>query len=337
MHQYFNEICEFRQTHPVKKGEQIHTNSPVLESVKQSLSRLKSELETKFSQYNNINFTVKESQGSGNFPNILHLCILPPNQKVSDGIYVGIGFDKFGRGAVVGCMESKSNSRGLNTKQRKFKNEDLRIDVDGGNANTKYNNVFENPKQFYYPLQESSLLVKHIAKSLDLCLYNLNLIDNPPLLQANDYLITNTEEGLFKDFNLDAVQDTRQKIALQINVRRGQKKFRDSLLKSYDNKCAISGCTIVELLEAAHIYPYKGDDTNHLQNGILLRTDLHTLFDLGLMSIHPTEYTVELSDQLLEHDFYKDLLGIKIGLPIRKEDYPSIEVLEYHFNHIFNK
>ena len=63
----------------------------------------------------------------------------------------------------------------------------------------------------------------------------------------------------------------------------------------------VSGCEFLQLVEAAHIDPYRGTANNHLENGILLRTDLHTLFDLGLFAIDPKNLTVH---------FHRDALSI---------------------------
>ncbi|MCA9058976.1 MAG: hypothetical protein KDA85_10770, partial [Planctomycetaceae bacterium] len=52
--------------------------------------------------------------------------------------------------------------------------------------------------------------------------------------------------------------DRRQKILATINQRRGQKKFRNSLVRRYGARCAISGCTLMEIVEAAHLWPYRG-------------------------------------------------------------------------------
>jgi hypothetical protein len=49
----------------------------------------------------------------------------------------------------------------------------------------------------------------------------------------------------------------------------------------------VSGCELLDIVEAAHIWPYRGIEDHHPQNGVLLRADLHTLFDLNLMAIDP--------------------------------------------------
>ena len=55
---------------------------------------------------------------------------------------------------------------------------------------------------------------------------------------------------------------------------------------------AATGCPVVDVLEAAHIHPYRGDETNHVANGLLLRADLHTLFDCGMLAIDPDDLRV---------------------------------------------
>jgi putative restriction endonuclease len=81
--------------------------------------------------------------------------------------------------------------------------------------------------------------------------------------------------------------DQRRVTARQIRERRGQRAFRDALRRRYGGRCAVTGCTVLDLLEAAHIKPYRGDRDNNPQNGLLLRADIHTLFDLDLLGIEP--------------------------------------------------
>lgn len=76
-----------------------------------------------------------------------------------------------------------------------------------------------------------------------------------------------------------------EKTFIEIKTRRGQKYFRDMLLRNYEGKCCITGCEVHEALEAAHIIPH-GKETNYdLSNGLLLRADIHTLYDLNLIGI----------------------------------------------------
>lgn len=100
------------------------------------------------------------------------------------------------------------------------------------------------------------------------------------------------------NFNPKNLEDARKKIEASIVCRQGQSDFRNMLLKIYDNHCAMSGCNAEKALEGAHIVPYRGQHTNHPSNGIFLRADLHTLFDLGLLSINPDTYKIECSSEL---------------------------------------
>ena len=70
-----------------------------------------------------------------------------------------------------------------------------------------------------------------------------------------------------------------------IQTRRGQAKFREALLAAYNRRCAVTGCSIVELLEAAHIRPHAEQPDYSVSNGLLLKADIHTLYDLKLLSI----------------------------------------------------
>jgi hypothetical protein len=81
--------------------------------------------------------------------------------------------------------------------------------------------------------------------------------------------------------------DEREKIDRQIRARRGQKAFRDALRARYGNQCVISGCKVLCIVEAAHISPYLGQKDNAPDNGLLLRADLHTLYDLDLIAVEP--------------------------------------------------
>jgi hypothetical protein len=89
-------------------------------------------------------------------------------------------------------------------------------------------------------------------------------------------------------------EDWRASVFRQIKERRGQQKFRDGLRKRYGDRCMISGCCLMDVVEAAHINPYRGEKDNHPENGLLLRADLHTLLDLDLLGIEPGTLTVRL-------------------------------------------
>jgi len=130
-------------------------------------------------------------------------------------------------------------------------------------------------------------------------------------------------------FDATDVRDAREKIERAIVLRRGQKKFRDQLLALYGGKCAITGCDVVDVLEAAHIIPYKGGETNHPANGVLLRADLHTLFDLGMIAIDSNTMTVLMSEALKGSE-YGDLAGRQLRPPADDRFRPDTGALDTH-------
>ena len=131
------------------------------------------------------------------------------------------------------------------------------------------------------------------------------------------------------EFEPTSVVDERQKVLAAITRRQGAPRFRRLLLDCYERRCAISGCDADAVLEAAHIVPYAGLSTNHAQNGLLLRADLHTLFDRGLLGVHPDSYTVVLHPTLLDTD-YGGLRDRQIRLPTRTDCWPSKAALKIH-------
>lgn len=115
-----------------------------------------------------------------------------------------------------------------------------------------------------------------------------------------------------------------------IRQRRGQPAFRKMLLDSYNSQCAISDCNGAEALEACHIKPYSISGNNSVNNGLLLRSDLHTLFDLGLILINPETYSVEIADSLTKTSYLK-YQNSKLKLPNKLQDYPCREFLQWHY------
>src|SRR5208283_1458549 len=78
----------------------------------------------------------------------------------------------------------------------------------------------------------------------------------------------------------------------------GQQGFRNALRKRYGNRCLVTGCKALAVLEAAHIKPYQCEGDNHPENGLLLRADIHTLFDLDLLGIEPDGLRIQLHPSL---------------------------------------
>lgn len=98
-------------------------------------------------------------------------------------------------------------------------------------------------------------------------------------------------------------EDGRSRVWAEIVRRRGQRRFRSQLIDVYGGQCAFSGSRATAVLEAAHISPYRGDHTNQVTNGLLLRADLHTLFDLHLISVEPHSLRIWLAPALRESEY----------------------------------
>lgn len=137
-------------------------------------------------------------------------------------------------------------------------------------------------------------------------------------------------------FDVDTVKDARKRITASIVQRQGQGEFRCKLLKSYGCRCPITDCDVESALEAAHIIPYQGTDTNHPTNGLLLRSDIHTLFDLHLLSIQPDTYDVVISPELIG-TCYQDLVSRKLALPQDQNAAPNRSALSKHYETFLSK
>ena len=118
--------------------------------------------------------------------------------------------------------------------------------------------------------------------------------------------------------------DARQIAA--IRIRRAQRAFREKLLSAWNRRCIVTESRIVELLEAAHIVPHADETDYRTSNGLLLRADIHTLYDLHLLSIDQF-MRVHLSESIRSTE-YRQYEGKKVERrPERGADSPSFEAL----------
>ena len=120
-----------------------------------------------------------------------------------------------------------------------------------------------------------------------------------------------------------------------------QGAFRARLLDAYGRSCAITGEHTQPVLAAAHIQPYLGPRSNHLQNGLLLTNEFHTLFDLGYVTVTP-EYVVRVSPALNEDwqngKRYYPYDGKRLAaVPANESLRPSAAVLAWHNEQVFRR
>ena len=120
--------------------------------------------------------------------------------------------------------------------------------------------------------------------------------------------------------------------------RLGQRSFQAVVLDAHHRRCAISGTHIPPVLQAAHIRPVTAGGEHRLDNGLLLRSDIHTLFDRGYLGVDP-RYRLHVSPRLREDfgngDQFYAKEGQLIELPERRADRPERQFLEWHLDEVF--
>lgn len=127
------------------------------------------------------------------------------------------------------------------------------------------------------------------------------------------------------------LRDERDRRLIQVATREGQDKFRNAVLDAYGERCAITAFDAPQALEAAHIYPYRGPATNKVSNGLLLRSDLHRLFDRGAIAVDETDYRILVRPDLMATQYaYLADDRVTLRLPARLEHRPSVAALRSH-------
>lgn len=127
-----------------------------------------------------------------------------------------------------------------------------------------------------------------------------------------------------------ASDDEKVRYALR-RERIGQQRFRTQLFEAYTGRCAVSGCNVDEALEAAHIENYSGPKSRVVSSGILLRRDLHSLFDANLISVKLIRGDYQLcGSYLLQHTDYATFAGSVLREPDEHRFRPNARFLEAH-------
>jgi putative restriction endonuclease len=135
-----------------------------------------------------------------------------------------------------------------------------------------------------------------------------------------------------------AIAEPRYGQPVQVLPRLGQKGFRVLVTDAYQRRCAVTGERTLPVLDAAHIRPYAELGPHRLENGILLRKDLHALFDAGYVTVTPS-LELRVSRRIREEfengrDYYA-LEGSSVRLPLPPAPPPSSEYLEWHGDMVF--
>ncbi|MEX2457996.1 MAG: HNH endonuclease [Actinomycetota bacterium] len=125
---------------------------------------------------------------------------------------------------------------------------------------------------------------------------------------------------------------------VQVRSRLGQGAFRLLVTDTYQRRCAITREKALPVLEAAHIRPVSEGGLHEVANGLLFRSDVHTLFDRGYVTVTPKyEFRVSrrLKDEFDNGEHYYALEGQELWLPGRPDERPSPEQLEWHADTMF--
>jgi putative restriction endonuclease len=135
-----------------------------------------------------------------------------------------------------------------------------------------------------------------------------------------------------------AQEQPRYAPARLIKPRLGQNTFRIAVLEAYNRGCAVTGEHSLPALEASHIRPYAQNGPHEIRNGLLLRADLHRLFDTGYITLTP-ELRLEVSSRLRE-DYhngrsYYPLQGTQMQIPVDSSNWPAREFVEWHNERLF--
>jgi len=138
---------------------------------------------------------------------------------------------------------------------------------------------------------------------------------------------------------LGSSEPTRFGAEYLTRARLGQGAFRVLVTEAYDRRCAITGERTLPVLEAAHIKPYSKTGPHLVSNGLLLRSDLHILFDDGYMTVNE-DLRVVVSDRIKTEfengkEYYQYRGNSLVAFPGRPDERPSAEFLRWHNEHVY--
>jgi len=154
--------------------------------------------------------------------------------------------------------------------------------------------------------------------------------------RLQDYAIASQQTEISDAWNV--IQSQRYGSEYPFRPRLGQGAFKVAVTDAYQRRCAITGERTLPVLEASHIKPYPLSGPHDVNNGLLLRSDLHILFDQGYLTITET-LRVEVSQRIREEfengrDYYV-FDGRSLFVPDRRAEHPSLEHIRWHHQHVF--
>jgi uncharacterized protein YjbI with pentapeptide repeats len=167
-----------------------------------------------------------------------------------------------------------------------------------------------------------------------LIFHELQLTEDPREAVAESRAIEAEWSALFDEpvsqpLQFKTPEEAQSRLMRSIHLRQGHDDLRRKLLQAYDQRCAITRCSVSQVLEVAYILPFCHEATHQPSNALLLRSDLHLLFDLHLLTIDPQTLTVLVAPLLMD-SYYRTVVGRSLYLPRVAEYQPSLASLGEH-------
>ncbi len=171
----------------------------------------------------------------------------------------------------------------------------------------------------------------------------------PNIVQGKGYDVAVGEGLRLWEASLERTQRMRQELlvaegaprfgaSVPVRPRLGQGAFRVAVTDAYERACAVTNEHSLPVLEAAHIQSYANGGQHAVANGLLLRTDIHRLFDRGYVTVSPDhrfEVSRRLKDEWDNGVVYYRLHGARVRVPQHVEERPAENLLAWHNENVF--
>lgn len=244
-----------------------------------------------------------------------------------------VGGGLFGHASIIplslawetfGILNGASSQIEMHQRIARYRREPLDASVDYAIGCRILEQPFFWPREAWIPISDRWAPSIVVGKS-----FSTDTIDGQYLWEAvRDRLVA---QHLPSESPLKEIR--RHGNPIIIKPRLGQGTFRVAVIDGYNRRCAVTGERTLPVLEAAHIKAFSAGGTHEVSNGLLLRTDIHKLFDRGYVTISSDgRFTVS---PRLRKDFqngrhYYELDGSQILLPKHTGLHPDSESLDWH-------
>jgi putative restriction endonuclease len=169
---------------------------------------------------------------------------------------------------------------------------------------------------------------------------------SPNIVQGRTYdlteepgatLLSSLQQAL-RSLRVHEAEPPRYGDPIAVRPRLGQGSFRVVVTDAYERRCAVTGERVLPVLEAAHVRPYSSGGAHRIDNGLLLRSDLHTLFDRGYVTVTPDlhlEVSTRIRDEFHNGREYYALHGRNVRPPSRPDQNLSPDNLRWHNDEVY--